>query len=118
MSITLESLKDEQDSMTHSEWVQFFVPGKIEIVKDLLRNKKQRLEHCINFIMDDTIHTDGKRIWILSKGKESHSIDEKSDLEQIKLIHSFYLCVQDKEKLPSEISELEDTLAYLYAYTD
>lgn len=118
MSITLESLKEEQDSMTHSEWVRFFVPQKIEEVKELIRNKRQRLEHCINFVLDDTIHTDGKRIWILSKGEEIYSIDETSDPETILLVNSFYVCVQDKKKLPSEISELEDTLAYLYSYTD
>jgi hypothetical protein len=118
MSLTLEDIMKEQCSIDYRKWVDLYLPKKFEQVQGLLSKKRQRLEHCINFVLDDTIHTDGKRIWIISKNEEIYSITEDSDPEIKTMVYSFYTCMKEKETLPKEISELEEIVAYLYSHME
>lgn len=118
MRITLEDIMKEQCSMNYRKWIDLYLPQKFEEVQNLLRAKRKRLEHCINFVLDDTIHTDGKRIWIMSKNQELYSITEDSDPELINIVYNFYNCMQEKESLPKEISKLEEIIAYLYSHME
>ena len=118
MNLTLESIKEEQYSMTSQEWEEFFLPQKIEEMQILLLGKNRRLEHCINFVADDSIHTDGEKIWIESPGKLPEDfwyVNKDSDQETIQMFIDFYQCSIEKEILPEEISNLEEIIAYLYS---
>jgi len=119
MSITLETIKEEQYSMSPEEWEEFYLPQKMEEIQTLLLDKRRRLEHCINFVADDSIHTDGVKIWIESPGQLPEDfwyITEDSDPEAIYTFIDFHQCGIEKKTLSIEITKLEEIIAYLYSF--
>lgn len=133
--LTIQNVKDEQYSMTSMEWKTHCLDQVLEKAVKMLWVKRSYLEHCINFLQEETIHFRDGKLWISSPNKknidqicESKSesdlefetdyriyITEKSPKYLIEIAIDFYYCTLYKLKLPGEIAILEETVAYLYS---
>ena len=99
-------------SMDKYEYTVFKLPQYKSKVETELCQLKQRLEYCINFVMDDEIIMEGETVYLKSPNKEHWYLD-KDDIECVKMFHIFYQCVQDKESLPAKIEKLQEILGFL-----
>lgn len=96
------------------EWLVEIKPKRIARIEKELENKKQRLEHCINFVMEDELCEKDDKVYIKSPGKPDWYLDMENDDIRIKAIFcEMYQCIKDKEKLPEEIELLKDMLHLL-----
>ena len=96
------------------EWSVEIKPKHVARIEKELENKKQRLEHCINFVMEDELCEKDGKVYIKSPGKPDWYLDMENDDIHIKAIfYEIYQCIKDKEKLPEEIELLKDMLHLL-----
>lgn len=99
-------------SMDKYEYSVFKLPFYKSKVESELHMLKQRLEHCINFVLDDELVEDGDVIYLKSPNKEPWYLD-KENIECVKEFYNFYTCVQDKLSIPSKIEKLQEMLTLL-----
>jgi hypothetical protein len=106
------TILNERFSIDKYEWIVYKLPQYKSKVENELCQLKQRLEHCINFVMDDEIIMEGETVYIKSPTKENWILD-KDNIECVKDFYSFYQCVQDKESIPIQIEKLQEILTFL-----
>lgn len=106
------TILQERFSLDSYEWSVYKLPSYKAKVEDELRVLKQRLEHCIHFVLDDEIILDGDTIYIKSPNKENWYLD-KENIDCVMDFYYFYRCVQDKEILPKKIDMLQEILTFL-----
>ena len=109
----LVDLINEKDSMSYQEWISFFAPMRCNEIEELLRNKKQMLEHSINLVSNDILKCEGNKIWIESENDKWYLDIEKDTLEVKSIFYNFYQAMKGKETLPKEIQNLENCLKFL-----
>ena len=72
---TYEKLYEEilniRFSVDKYEWEVYKQPYYKSKVETELLQKKKRLEHCINLVLDDEIIVEGDSVYIKSKNKEN-----------------------------------------------
>ena len=96
------------------EWEALIQPKRIKQIKKDLESKRQRLEHCVNFVWNDELCEEDDKVYIKSPGKPNWYLDMEKDSMSVKLLFcDFYQCVKDKEKIPNEIEILEAMLEFL-----
>ncbi len=117
--LNFSQLIDEKASHQSSEedkfeWKVFVKPKRIKQIKQEIENKRQRLEHCKNFIMEDEICEENGKVYIKSPGKENWYLDVENDSNDVKMLfYDFWRCLQDKNNIPDEIETLESMLEFL-----
>jgi hypothetical protein len=124
---TIQNIKDEQYSMSRMEWKNYFFENTLDKVTKMLQEKRWYLEHCINYLQDDTINFEDGMCWIGSPNKRTIEnlgesdikdriyLDKDSPIHLMNIFTDFYYCTLYREKLPNEIDILEETIAYLYS---
>jgi hypothetical protein len=96
------------------EWLVEIKPKRVDRIEKEINIKKQRLEHCINFLMDDELCEEDDKVYIKSPGKPNWYLDMEKDSMSVKLIFcDFYQCIKDRQKIPEEIEVLKDILDIL-----
>lgn len=109
-----EKISHQTNIQRKFEYEVFIKPKRIKQINEELLFKKQRLEHCINFLWHDELCEEGERVYIKSPGKENQYLDMEKDSMDIKILFcEFYLCTKDKEKIPEEIELLEAMIQFL-----
>jgi hypothetical protein len=127
--ITVQNVKDTKYALTSMAW-KARVDDLLDKAIKMLWEKRQYLEHCINFLQDDSIHYEDGTCWISSPNKRTiEQLTEgegKAEFEDriyitkdspkylLDIALNYYYCTLYRDKLPGEISILEDTVAYLY----
>jgi len=107
-----DQIREEKNSMSVGEWEAFFKPMWQEKIQEELQTKMQRLEHCINFTINDTMHHENGEFWIEMEGFGRRYL-KKDEPEDIDLFMDFCKCLMDRDTLPGEILELQDCLELL-----
>ncbi len=102
----------EKFSLDNYEYTVFKLPQYKVNVETELFQLKQRLEHCINFILDDEIIIEGDFVYIKSPNKENWYLD-KENIDCVKDFYNFCQCVQDKLSIPGKIEKLQEILTFL-----
>jgi hypothetical protein len=106
-------LMNEKDSMSYQEWISFFGPMRCNEIEELLQAKKQRLEHSINLVSNDTLKIESGKIWIESDRDKWYLDIEHDTLEVKSIFYDFFQAMKDKDTLPKEIQNLENCLNFL-----
>jgi hypothetical protein len=106
------TILNDKYSTDSYEYIVFKLPQYKSKVESELCQLKQRLEHCINFVLDDEIIMEDDTLYIKSLNKEHWYLD-KENIESVKDFYSFYNCVQDKISIPTKIEKLLEVLTFL-----
>ena len=106
------TILNEKFSLDRYEYTVFKLPQYKAKVESELCQLKQRLEHCINFVMDDEIIMENDTIYLKSPNKEHWYLD-KENIDCVKDFYNFCQCVQDKLSIPAKIEKLQEILMFL-----
>ena len=107
-----EEILNTRFSIDSYEWEIYKLPYYKSKVETELRILKQRLEHCIHFVLDDEIILEGDSVYIKSPNKEHWYLD-KENIDCVMDFYNFYNCVKDKELLPLQIEKLQEIITFL-----
>lgn len=106
------NILNDMCSMDKYEYSVFKLPQYKSKVESELHILKQRLEHCINIVLEDELVEDGDTIYLKSPNKKPWYLD-KENIDCVKIFYSFYTCVQDKISIPPKIEKLQEILTFL-----